>query len=159
MNVAVWGIGPHAVKNILPAIQATSGLTLKGICSRDAAKVEQTAREFKCQGWTQPEQMLQDPSVDVVYVATPIALHFEHGRSVLQAKKHLWCEKPLANDHQQVLELVRLSREVKRGLTEGFMYLYHTHFSQLQSIIREHTGEVRSLVPQSENRARCLVRR
>ncbi len=146
MNVVVWGLGPHSVKNILPAIQATEGLRLKGVCSRNPSKVEQTAREFKCQGWTDPEKMLSDPGVDIVYLSTPIALHYEQGRSVLQARKHLWCEKPLANAHHQVQELARLSRELKLSLAEGFMYLYHPQFSRLQKLLNEHTGEVRSLI-------------
>ena len=79
--------------------------------------------------------MLQDRSVDIVYLSTPIGLHAAQGTSVLLANKHLWCEKPLATNLAQAFELVRISRERGVTLAEGFMYLYHSHFLQLREIV------------------------
>ena len=95
MRVAVWGIGRHAVNKILPAVSAVSGLVLYGVCARNAKSVFTCSEMWKCKGWTEAASMLCDASVDIVYVATPIGLHAEHGKRVLEARKHLWCEKPL----------------------------------------------------------------
>lgn len=134
-NVAVWGIGPHAARNILPALTRCAGIKLYGICSRDADIVSKHTAELGCIGWREPAEMLADPKVDVVCVSTPIALHVAHGTSVLLANKHLWCEKPLTGSDVEALTLVRLSRERGLALAEGYMYLHHPQFLYLKELI------------------------
>lgn len=138
-RVSVWGLGPHAVRNILPALTQTAGLTLAGVCSRSADTVRATAGEYGCAAWTDPVAMLADQDVDVVYVATPIGLHYQQGESVLRAGKHLWCEKPLAETYDQVRMLVETSRKSDLTLAEGFMYLYHPHWAKLRELVASPT--------------------
>ena len=45
LQVAVWGLGGHAVRNILPAIQACPGVALYGVCSRNAEVVSKVVHE------------------------------------------------------------------------------------------------------------------
>jgi predicted dehydrogenase len=59
-------------------------------------------------------QLFADPLVDVVYIATPHAQHFEVARAALDAGKHVLCEKPLTINAREARELVRLAGE--RGL-------------------------------------------
>lgn len=133
--MAVWGIGPHALKNILPAIGVCPGLSLYGVCSRNLESVSKAASQFQCKGWGDPVDMLEDKLIDIVFLSTPIGLHAIQGKAVLQAGKHLWCEKPLAMNLGQTLELERLSRERGLSLAEGFMYLYHSQFARLKQIV------------------------
>jgi NDP-hexose-3-ketoreductase len=62
-------------------------------------------------------------------------LHAAHCKAILAAKKHLWCEKPLAMNLEQASELAALSRTRQLSLAEGFMYLYHPQFSRLAEIL------------------------
>jgi len=145
-NVAVWGLGPHAIKNILPALEVCPGINLYGVCSRNADVVSKHAAEQGCLGWSDPEEMFEDSKVDTIYVSTPIGLHASHGKSVLVAKKHLWCEKPLAATQAQVLTLVGLSRELGLTLAEGYMYLYHPQFLYLKELLdSEALGDLRNV--------------
>ena len=90
--------------------------------------------------------MLADPAGEVVYVSTPIGLHAFHGRSVLNANKHFWCEKPLAETLADVLDLESLSRERGLSLAEGYMYLYHPQFGYLRELVDSGVlGQVRSI--------------
>jgi dTDP-3,4-didehydro-2,6-dideoxy-alpha-D-glucose 3-reductase len=143
MGVAVWGLGAHALKNVVPAVRAATGVTLRGVCSRDADRVARTARDFECEGWTSPQGMLADPGVRAVYVSTPTGLHPAHGHLVLEAGRHLWCEKPIAPTLEQAAALTGASRD--RGLTvaEAFMYLFHPQFARLVDAIN--SGEVGEL--------------
>ena len=134
-KVAVWGLGLHATRNILPSLSSSKGIELYGVCSRDKQTVQKSAEAFNCLGWTDPFEMLQDSRVDVVYLSTPIGLHAEHGKLVLGARKHLWCEKPLGANLAQVQELVKLSRDQSVCLAEAFMYLYHPQFDRVREII------------------------
>lgn len=147
LRIAVWGLGRHALRRILPAIAAVDRLQLHGVCSRDAANVADCAQRWRCEGWTDPSAMLADAGVDVVYVATPIGLHFTHCEQVLDAGKHLWCEKPLATQLTEADALVQTSRSRKRSLCEGFMYLYHAQFRQLREYLSTNRlGTLRSLL-------------
>ncbi len=134
LQVAVWGLGPHAIKNIIPAITLCPGLKLYGVCSRNIETVSKIASEYICIGWNDSAEMLRDSRIDVVYLSTPIGLHYEQGKSILKALKHFWCEKPLAGKLSQVYELLDLSRNQNLTIAEGFMYLYHPHFLYLQNI-------------------------
>lgn len=135
LRVAVWGLGPHAIKNILPALEASAGVELTGVHSRSSAVVSATCAERGCRSWKSAEAMLADPGVDAVYIATPISLHAQQGSSVLRAGKHLWCEKPIAMRAAQAEALVDLSRDRGLIVAEGFMYLYHAQFIQLRTMI------------------------
>jgi predicted dehydrogenase len=56
------------------------------------------------------EAMLDDERVRVVHITSPNHLHFDHARAVLEAGKHVVCEKPLAMDSSQTGELLELAR-------------------------------------------------
>src|SRR3954462_2646755 len=64
------------------------------------------------------EALVADPTVDVVYVATPHALHLDHVRLALEAGKHVLCEKPVTLTAGDAEEMVRLAREHDRFLME-----------------------------------------
>ncbi len=137
MNVAVWGLGLHAIKNILPALVESPGTNLAGVCSRNTETVAQVAEEFGCAGWTDPSAMLSEGSVNAVFLSTPIGLHFPEGQQVLAAGKHLWCEKPLGASLVEAETLVRESES--RGLTiaEAFMFLYHPQFARVRDVVEQ----------------------
>jgi NDP-hexose-3-ketoreductase len=146
LRIAVWGIGPHATKKIIPAIAASKGLQLYGVCSRNTDVVAAQAQHWRCKAWTDPAAMLADAMLDVVYVSTPIALHAEHGRRVLTAGKHLWCEKPLTSELKSTLELLESAERHVLTVCEGLMYLHHPHFRQLSNYIAGgRLGEVLSV--------------
>ena len=65
------------------------------------------------------EELVADPDVDVIYVATPHALHLECARLAFEAGKHVLCEKPLTLNIGEAEEMVRLAREHDRFLMEA----------------------------------------
>jgi dTDP-3,4-didehydro-2,6-dideoxy-alpha-D-glucose 3-reductase len=135
LRVAVWGLGHHALAKVIPAVEAASGASLLGVCSRNEEVVAATAAALGCRGWTSADEMLGDAKLDVVYLSTPIGLHPVQGAAVLRAGKHLWCEKPLAPTLTEATKLVELSRGSGAVLTECFMYLFHPHFSRLHEVV------------------------
>ena len=73
LGIAIWGLGNHARNRILPALSSIKELSLIGVCSRTEKKVIACAQQWNCRGWTDPNEMLNNPNVDIVYLATPIA--------------------------------------------------------------------------------------
>ena len=140
LNVAVWGLGSHAQNHILPALYAMDEIKLIGVCSRNVEVVETCAEEWDCYGWNDPEQMLNSTEVDVVYIATPIGVHFSLAKQAIEAGKHVWCEKPLTCRYMDTQTLVSLAEERGKVLTESFMYLYHPQFHRVKKFVNDSKG-------------------
>ncbi len=59
------------------------------------------------------EDLINDPEIDVVHIASPNFLHYEHAKAALEAGKHVVCEKPLAMTAKESADLVKLAEEKK----------------------------------------------
>jgi len=135
LNVAVWGLGNHARNRILPILAAIDEITLLGVCSRNIANVAESAKQWNCYGWHTSDEMLAHPALDVVYISTPIGLHFSMVEQVLNAGKDVWCEKPLTCDYRETQTLVALAEESGNVLAESFMYLHHPQFKRVKQFV------------------------
>ena len=145
----MWGLGRHARNRILPAIAEVETLALVGVCSRSQETIEVSSQQWNCMGWIDPEEMLNHRDVQIVIVSTPIGLHMEHGVRVLNAGKHLWCEKPLTCSYEDTQKLIRLSEERDLVVAESFMHLYHPQFSRVERFVQaKEAGQVRSVICQ-----------
>ena len=144
-NIAVWGIGRHAQNRILPAINASSFMELIGVCSRNITVVSQCSDTWDCIGWTNPDEMLSNPEVNIVYISTPIGIHYSMVKKTLNSGKHVWCEKPLTCNYDHTKELISLSKRKNRVLIEAFMYLHHPQFKRVLNFVNE-TKNVTSII-------------
>ena len=135
IKIAVWGLGRHALLRVIPAISSVKNLSLIGVYSRNVESVMKTSSEWGCFGWLSQKEMLQDPQVDVVYIATPIGIHAEQVAQVLESGKHVWCEKPLTCCYEDTKRLVSIAKKNNRMLVEAFMYLYHPQFKKVKSFV------------------------
>ena len=106
------------------------GATLAAVGSRSLASARAFAETFA--GEHGPAvahgsyaELAADPDVDVVYIASPHALHLEHARLVLEAGKHVLCEKPLTLNVAEAEEMVALARAADRFLREALWTACH----------------------------------
>ena len=81
------------------------------------------------------EELVADPEVDVVYIATPHALHLENARIAFEAGKHVLCEKPLTLRTGDAEEMVRLARQHDRFLMEAMWMACHPVIRELRDRI------------------------
>jgi len=134
VRVGVWGLGNHACKNILGALEKSPEVTLSGVHTRQSETALKEADKYKCASWSTAEEMLAEDGIDAVFVATPNGLHHAHGLAVLNAGKHLWMEKPFTGNARDAQELLNLSRKKGRTACEGFMYAYHPQYARLREL-------------------------
>ncbi|WP_426938449.1 Gfo/Idh/MocA family protein [Pseudarthrobacter sp. S3] len=101
---------------------------LQAVSSRTQAGADAFAAEFgfvsaygdlSDGGLSGHRRLLQDPSVDVVYIATPHANHYQVGLEALSAGKHVLCEKPLTLNARQAEHLVSVARDKGLFLMEA----------------------------------------
>tara|TARA_B100001142_G_scaffold315966_2_gene355202 strand:+ start:348 stop:1313 length:966 start_codon:yes stop_codon:yes gene_type:complete len=136
-KIAVWGLGKHAINNILPAIQESSKLELVGCYTRNSRILENTCKKYSIKSWVSEDEMLNDFYVDIIYLSTPPELHYNQGLQILESNKHLWCEKPITNNLESTIDLVQLANMKSLSICEGFMYLYHPHFYAFSEFITD----------------------
>lgn len=97
LNWIVIGIGDITKRRVIPGIQAEARSCVYGVVTRDPEK----AKPYTNRIWTNLDEALADPKIDVVYVATPVFLHAPQAIQSLTAGKHVLCEKPMAMSEAQ----------------------------------------------------------
>jgi len=117
------------------------GARLAAVGSRRLASAEAfAARHGAAQGsaaaYGSYEELVADPAVDVVYVASPHALHLDHARLAFEAGKHVLCEKPLTLNAAEAEEMVALARQHDRFLMEAMWTACHPVVRRLASDVR-----------------------
>jgi predicted dehydrogenase len=90
--------------------------------------------------------ILNDPAIDAVAIATPSETHYRIGREALLAGKHLFVEKPLALSSREGLRLATLARERGRTLMVGHLLMYHPAVIAMAGLVRRgRIGTIRYL--------------
>lgn len=85
-------------------------------------------------------ELLHDPDIHAIAIATPVASHFELARQALMAGKHVLAEKPLASSSRQAAELVALAAGVKRVLMVDHTFVYTAAVRKIAELVR--SGEI-----------------
>src|SRR4029077_18488265 len=97
-----WGLigcGDIAAKRLAAALRDTPRSALVAVARRRADLAEEFARQHGARrSYADWRDLVRDPEIDAVYVATPVRLHPEHAIAAAEAGKHVLCEKPMALD-------------------------------------------------------------
>ena len=88
------------------AITAMSGGTLHSVFSLNQERTEKFAQEYGVKSYTQIDEFLSDPELEIVTVGTPSGAHLEPTLSALQAGKHAIVEKPLEINTERIDQLI-----------------------------------------------------
>ena len=106
------------------AMQSLGG-TLYAVGNRTQAKALSFARQYGIDKvYAQPEDMFDDPAVDIVYISTPHNTHINYLRQALASGKHVLCEKSITLNAAELDEAVELAREHQVVLAEA-QTIYH----------------------------------
>lgn len=113
-----------------------------------ASRSLETARQFAAdtgfeKAYGSYEEMVADPLVDVVYVASPHSHHYEHALLCLNRKKAVLCEKAFALNSREVTEMIEASRKNNTFLMEAFWTRFQPSFQKAMEIVR--SGELGAL--------------
>jgi predicted dehydrogenase len=106
-------LGPGKIANrFCEALQTLApDAQVYAVASRDEQKAKEFATKFKAlKYYASYEQLVADPQVDVVYIATPHPFHFEQAKLCLHSGKPVLCEKPMTISLKQTAALVEIAR-------------------------------------------------
>jgi predicted dehydrogenase len=81
------------------------------------------------------DEMISDPGLDAVVIATPVVTHYELAKRALEAGKHVFVEKPQAQSSAEAEELLALAEERGLVLMPGYLLLYHPALEELKELV------------------------
>ena len=114
-------------------LRMTPGAELTAVGSRRLETAQAFAQEFGARSaYGSYEELVADPDVDVVYVATPHSMHLDNVRLAFGAGKHVLCEKPVGVDLAQAEEMVALAGQHGLFLMEAMWTACHPVVLALQ---------------------------
>lgn len=125
VNLAMVGLGGWG-RFVVRNFHETAGCRLRYICDLSGATLGKHARHFPdALPSDSYEDILRDPDVDAVALATPAPAHFEMARQALAAGKHVYVEKPMTLTVEHAEELIELADRNQRKLMVGHLLEYH----------------------------------
>jgi predicted dehydrogenase len=143
ISVGVVGLG-YWGPNLLRGLMEVSDVDVRYVCDLDADRLSAFGRRYP--GATQTERyedLLEDPRLDAVVIATPVFTHFELAAAALCAGKHTFVEKPFAPSTAQAGELIALAEDRDLRLMCGQTFLYSPPVRAIKRLIEtDELGEI-----------------
>jgi len=140
LQMAVIGLGHmgrHMMHRLLP--QYTDKIELVAICDSDEASLHREAAEagIRPRLYSDYRQLLDEVSLDLVYIAVPPSLHYDVARIAFEKGIHVFCEKPLANSLDEARSLVELAEQVSVLHAVHFSLPLESAVLKLQGLLEE----------------------
>ena len=145
MRFGVVGLG-RAFTLMLPTFLAEQRVALVAACDpREAARARFTA-DFGAPAYADVEQLVHDPDVEVVYVASPHQFHAAHVELAAAAGKHVLVEKPMALSREECDRMIRACDAAGVCLVVGHCHSFDTPYLHARGLIESgRYGDVRMI--------------
>lgn len=136
VHFGILGAGRIA-EGFATAIKATNG-QLTGIASRSLQKAEAFQQRFQVnKAYGNYQDLLDDPMIDCVYIATPHGLHADHMVMALKAKKHVLCEKAFTINAHQAKAIFQLAKRQQRFVMEAMWTRFLPTIQAIQKKVQD----------------------
>lgn len=122
MNTFKWGIvGTGGISSrFISAINSVENAQVYAVVSRKESTAKNFATKHQISNYyCNYMQLVEDPNIDIIYIATPTFTHYEYIKLALIHKKHVLCEKAITSHFGELLELQQLALDNNCFLMEG----------------------------------------
>ncbi len=124
--------GPNLVRNFAEL----KGAELAAVADLDPKKLELVNKRFPAvKTTTDFQEMLRDPTIDAIAIATPVSTHFELGMAALKSGKHVWLEKPMTETSLQARQLVDAAEKKKVVLHVDHTFIYTGAVKKMKDLV------------------------
>lgn len=135
IKVGIIGFG-YWGPNLLRNFSANPGFRVIAVCdSSEASRARARQSDRNVALYDDALDLINDPEIEAVVIATPVGTHFDLARRALQRFKHVLVEKPMCASVEQGKELVELADRVRRVLMVDHTYLFHGVVKRLRHLI------------------------
>lgn len=139
------GCGEVTEKKSGPAFNEVPGSSVVAVMSRNEAKAKSYAKRHNIKRWyTDPQELIDDPNVNAVYIATPPSSHATFAIMAMKAGKPVYIEKPLAASYEDCARINRISEITGVPCFVAYYRRYLPYFQKVKSIIN--SGNIGTIV-------------
>jgi predicted dehydrogenase len=143
-NMAVIGCGywgPNLVRNF----RSLSGVKVGVVCDKSRERLDHIGKLYpEVEKASEFARVVEDPSIDMVAIATPVSTHYALATACLTAGKHTFVEKPLAVTSVQCSQMIALAESRSLTLMVGHTFVYTTTVRKIKEIVD--SGEIGDLM-------------
>ena len=155
INIAQIGVGywgPNLLRNLI----SNYDCTVKAVVDLSKERQEFVKKTYpEIYATDELDSVINDPDIDAVVIATPVASHYDLTIQALNMGKHVLVEKPMAMKTDQVREISQLAREKELVAMVGHTFLFNSAVRYVKSIIESgELGDIRYIYSQRLNLGR-----
>ena len=136
LNIGVIGAGywgPNLIRNLGVSNRAR----VKMCADLDTGRLAHMSEVYPHVRTTQNyREILEDPEITAVAIATPVSTHYKLAMDALQARKHVFVEKPLAQSSEQCMELAQLATQRNLVLMVGHTFVYTAAVNKIRDLVQ-----------------------
>ena len=130
------GCGQVTERKSGPAFAKAEGSAIEAVMSRDPAKARSYAERHNIKKWyTDAMDVIEDPNVDAIYIATPPSSHATYAVMAMKAGKPVYIEKPMAQSYDECMRINRVSRETGVPCFVAYYRRYLPYFLKVKELI------------------------
>jgi predicted dehydrogenase len=135
INIALVGYG-YWGPNLARVFSSQKDCKLVSICEKTKDRAELAALHFPNAKVTERYQdLLNDPSIHLILIATPVSSHFQLAKDAILAGKDVFVEKPLTHSISEATELVQLAETHKRILAVDHTFIYTGAIQEIKRLL------------------------
>ena len=136
MKIGILGVG-RISEIVTPTLPCTPGAELYAVASRSLPKAQDFAARHGVKiAYGSYEELVSDPNVELIYIATPHSHHFEHMKLCIEHQKHFLCEKAFTVNAQQAKEIIALAKKAGVFVAEANWTRYMPSRQIIDDLIR-----------------------
>jgi len=139
MKEISWGFigcGEVTEKKSGPAFNEVSGSHVEAVMSRTEEKARSYAERHRIKKWyTDPNELITDPDISAIYIATPPSSHATFAIMAMRAGKPVYVEKPLAASYEDCVRINRVSEQTGIPCFVAYYRRYLPYFQRVKEII------------------------
>jgi predicted dehydrogenase len=146
LRIGILGAARIAPMALVRPARQVPGVQVAAVAARDAARAEKfAAKHGIARAHKSYEALIADPALDAIYNPLPNGLHAEWTIRALEAGKHVLCEKPIASNAAEALQMADAAERTGRVLVEAFHWRYHPLAARMREVVQTEIGEVRHI--------------
>lgn len=135
-KIGIIGVGIVG-ERFLKALQRHGKMKIAGVYDTNTERVQLIAEKYNVPMYQDYHALLQDETIDIIYLAVPPKYHHALAIEIMDAKKHIICEKPLANSMDEAKHMLEKAEKQQIVHAMNFPTVYSAGFKQLKAYMDE----------------------